>query len=63
VSSPELTLLGCLQHEEGQAGNLTVGFAVRLSDGVRPAAVDSGGGDSCSVHDGLEHREAILGAA
>jgi hypothetical protein len=28
-----------------------------------PAAVDSGGGDSCSVHDGVEHKEAILGVA
>jgi hypothetical protein len=72
VRSPELTLPGgfsnvgspgWLQHEEGQAGNLTEGFTVRLIDRVMPAAVDSGGGDSCSVHDGVEHKEAILGVA
>jgi hypothetical protein len=33
-----------------------------LDGEVRPAVVDSGGGDSCSVRDGLEHMEARHGA-
>jgi hypothetical protein len=49
-------------NKEGGPRILTEGFMVWLDDGLRPAAVNSGGGNSCSVPDGLEHGKAILGA-
>jgi hypothetical protein len=42
---------------------LTEGFGSKLDGGNGLVAVDSGGSDFCSVRDGLEHGEAILGAA
>jgi hypothetical protein len=41
---------------------LTLGFDGRLDGGNRLVAVDSGGGDFCSVHNGFEHGEANVEA-
>jgi hypothetical protein len=71
MSSPKRTLevapvgetsLVMRGNKEGGPVILTKGFTVWLDDGVRPAVVDSGGGDSYSVRDSLEHGKAILGA-
>jgi hypothetical protein len=48
---------------EGGLEILTEGFDGRLDDRNGLAAMDSGGDNFCSVSDGLEHREAILGVA
>jgi hypothetical protein len=58
VSSLELTLPGgsghggstrWLQHEEGQAVNLTEGFTGRLDGGVRPAVEEQNGDGEASI--------------
>jgi hypothetical protein len=56
------TSLAMRGNTEGGPGILTEGFNDSLDGRNELAVVDSGGGDFCLVHDGLEHGEANVGA-